>query len=100
MSVVIAEQSTITAAPGLITEFIDEDETIIQHPTDNVYYGLNNVGSRIWSLIQTPTTVKHVNEILLLEYDVQHDQCLAELLDLLRDLVARGLVDRIDGEAE
>ena len=35
------------------------------------YYGLDAVGSRIWSLIQEPIKVKEIRDILVSEYEVE-----------------------------
>jgi hypothetical protein len=58
------------------------------------------VGGRIWSLIQHPTTVRRVRDILLLEYDVDESRCLDEILLLIDDLVAVNLAVLSDGEPE
>lgn len=60
---------------------------------DGIYYELTGVGMRIWQLIEEPTTVAGVVETLLTEFDVDRDRCEADLLDLLRKMVAKGLVE-------
>ena len=57
-----------------------------------VYYGLDMVGARIWTLVQEPITVGAVRDIILREYDVEQEQCERDLLDLLRTLTAEGLI--------
>jgi hypothetical protein len=54
----------------------------------------------VWSLIQHPTAVRRVYDILLLEYDVDQERCMEEILALLNDLVATDLATLIDGAAE
>jgi len=51
------------------------------------------VGARIWSLIQQPTTIDELRDTLLEEYDVAPDRCQSDLLALLRELYAVGLVE-------
>ena len=58
-----------------------------------VYYGLDAVGARIWSLIQEPRTVNEIRDILLEEYDVEPERCERDLLVLLRRLADEGLVE-------
>ncbi len=58
-----------------------------------VYYGLDAVGARIWSLIQEPRTVNEIRNILLEEYEVEPEQCERDLLALLRRLADEGLVE-------
>ena len=58
-----------------------------------VYYGLDAVGGRIWSLIQEPRTVNEIRDILLEEYEVEPEHCERDLLALLRRLADEGLVE-------
>lgn len=58
-----------------------------------VYYGLDAVGARIWSLIEEPRTVNEIRDILLEEYDVEPERCERDLLALLRRLADEGLVE-------
>ena len=58
-----------------------------------VYYGLDAVGARIWSLIQEPRTVNEIRDILLEEYEVEPERCERDLLALLRRLADEGLVE-------
>lgn len=60
---------------------------------DGVYYGLDAVGARIWNLIQEPRTMNEVHETLLKEYDVEPDRCERDLLALLQELAAAGLIE-------
>ena len=70
-----------------------EDEVAILSLKDGMYYGLNEVGARIWNLIQEPRTVGEVRDLLVSEYEVNPDRCEHELIALLQDLVAEGIVE-------
>jgi hypothetical protein len=58
-----------------------------------VYYGLDAVGARIWSLIQEPRTVNEIRDILLEEYEVEPERCERDLLVLLQRLATEGLIE-------
>jgi hypothetical protein len=58
-----------------------------------VYYGLDAVGARIWSLIQEPRTVNEIRDILLEEYEVEPERCERDLLALLQKLADEGLIE-------
>jgi hypothetical protein len=68
-------------------------ETAILNVQSGVYYGLDEVGARIWELIQTPQRVSDVRDSLLNEYDVEPSQCEADLIALLSQLSEVGLVE-------
>ena len=59
-------------------------------------YGLNHVGTRVWKLLQTPINVGGICATLLLEYDVDPEECEEQVIDLLQDLHAEGLVARVE----
>jgi hypothetical protein len=72
-------------------------EGVILEPESGMYYGLNQVGTRIWELIQEPTTVRALRDVILAEYEVEREQCEREILALLQDMAAKGLVGVKDG---
>jgi hypothetical protein len=68
------------------------DEVVILGLRDSVYYGLSHVGTRIWTLLQTPRTLEEIAAIIVDEYDVSAGDAAADLQQFLGDLHARGLV--------
>jgi len=88
----ISKTSTVVAAKDQVwCELVGE--AVILDMKSGVYYGLNPVGARVWSLIQEPRTIGAVLETLLEEYDVEPGCCEAELFALIEDLAGRGLVE-------
>lgn len=71
-------------------------EAVILHLDNGVYYGLNEVGTRIWQLAQEPRTVARIVDIVSEEFEVGRDECARDVEDLLDALVARGLVEVSD----
>ena len=55
-------------------------------------YGLNPVGTRIWALLAEPRTIDDLCASLLDEYEVEAGQCRSEVVGLLEELRAEGLV--------
>jgi hypothetical protein len=68
-------------------------ETVILSLADGIYYGLNAVGARVWSLIEEPRSVEEIRRLLLVEYDVDEESCERQLQALLVDLAANGLIE-------
>lgn len=97
MDTAITLDSVVVASPDQVSCPL-EDEVAIVHVKDGVYYGLDPVGARIWELIRTPRRVRFVRDALLAEYQVEAERCESDLLQLLQDLRAAGLVDVSDGE--
>ena len=67
-------------------------EAAILNLKNSVYYGLDTVGARIWTLVQEPITVGAVRDAMVREYDVEPERCERDLIDLLQKLAAEGLI--------
>jgi len=85
------ETMVVVTGDVLATEF--EDELVVLNLQDGVYYGLDHAGVRIWQLLQKPSRVADLRNVLLNEYDVDSERCHRDLVALLSDLAARGLVE-------
>jgi hypothetical protein len=90
----------VVAVPDQISSELDGEAVILSVRT-GMYYELNIVGARVWELIREPRRVLEVRNVILEEYDVSADQCERELLELVRGLEERGLIEvRNDPAAE
>jgi len=84
-SVVVASRNQISA--DLV------GERVILHLDKGFYYGLDEVGSRIWESLQRPKRVGQVLETLLERYNVDREQCQRDLLKLLEELLSENLIE-------
>jgi hypothetical protein len=89
---VVSGDSTVVAAKDQVSSDLGGEVAILDLKA-GVYYGLDAVGARIWSLIQEPRTVNEIRDILLEEYEVEPEHCERDLLALLRRLADEGLVE-------
>ncbi len=68
-------QSVVRLTPGPLAERLD-DEIAILHPDSGLYFGVKEeVGRRIWELLQEPTSLQAVTDRLLEEYEVSLERC-------------------------
>jgi len=74
-------------------------ESAILDVNSGIYYGLNDTGTRIWDLIQEPKSIHEVRDILLKEYEVEPDRCDHDLLEVLNELLGKGLIEIEDEES-
>ncbi|NET30808.1 MAG: lasso peptide biosynthesis PqqD family chaperone [Cyanothece sp. SIO1E1] len=86
------ESSLIVAAPDQLSSDL-AGEAVILNMKSGVYYGLNEIGARIWHLIQQPKTIKDVRNTILEEYEVEPEACDRDLLSLLQELESAGLIE-------
>lgn len=70
-----------------------QGETAILNLNDGVYYGLDEVGTSIWNLIQTPITVEKILNELLKIYDVEKEKCQSDLYELMNDMAEKGILE-------
>jgi hypothetical protein len=69
-----------------------DGELVALDITKGVCYGLNEVGTRIWQLLETPRSARELAGILVTEFDVCEDVCLEQTSNLLRELLVAELV--------
>lgn len=68
-------------------------ELAILDSKSGVYYGLDPVGARIWSLLLEWKMVSEIRAILLDEYEVSAAQLESDIAHLFEDLFTKGLVE-------
>lgn len=84
--------ATVQVSAQQVSTELDGEMAILSLE-NGVYYGLDPVGARIWELVQEPQTVVAVRDRIVAEYEVSPEVCEADLLALLGDLHAAGLVE-------
>ena len=67
-------------------------ETVLLDLEGESYFGLNEVGTRIWQLLQSENTVGDALDTLSDEYDVSREQLESDVSELLGKLADAGLV--------
>src|SRR5262245_51363167 len=87
----ISGQTIVMAAEGQVSCDLVDEATILNLKS-GVYFALNAVGTRIWKLIEEPKSVNEMRDALLNEYDVELERCEQELVVLLQELEAHGLI--------
>ena len=92
----LSDDSLITLGSAQVSAEL-EGEAVVLNLTDGVYFGLNPVGSRVWSLLkEAPKRVAELRQAILAEYDVGYEECDRDLRSLLEALQAHGLIDVSD----
>jgi hypothetical protein len=82
-----SEDYLVQRRPGLLETEVD-GELVGLHVENGTCYGFNGTATRIWSMIEAPTRVSALRDALTAEFD-----CAAQLMELLRDLEADGLIE-------
>lgn len=88
----LSANSIVVMAPEQISCPLGEESAIL-NLKNSMYYGLDPVGARVWSLLQKPRSIVEVRDVLLSEYEVAADRCEADLLALLEKMLSEGLIE-------
>jgi hypothetical protein len=67
-------------------------EVVALHIEKGQCYGMNGVASRIWALLAEPTSPERICAKLADEYEVDPETCRADVMALLEQLRAEGLI--------
>jgi len=68
------------------------DEIMMMSPEHGKYIGVNEVGARIWELIETPSDPAALYAELQREFDVSPEDCKAEVDNFLAEMEKHGAV--------
>ena len=71
-------------------------ESVLLDPHRGTYFGLNAVGTTIWTLLATRTTLGEIHAALLVRYDATAEETWRDLLDLVAELERHGLVEIVE----
>jgi Coenzyme PQQ synthesis protein D (PqqD). len=56
-----------------------EDNLVMMHIDKGKYYGLNQIGKRIWELLDKPKDAEEITSILLKEFNVSQERCMSDV---------------------
>ncbi len=91
----LSDDSMVKASGEQVSSEID-GETVSLNLKSGIYYSLNAVGSRIWQILQESSSVRDIRETIVEEFEVAAERCERDVLRLLSELAAKGLIE-VDG---
>jgi len=77
--------------PDLVHADVD-GEAVMMSISRSSYFGLNEVGTRIWALLAAPASVEQICGRLSEEYDVDSVECRQQVEAFLGELLRQGIV--------
>ena len=69
-------------------------ETVLLDLASESYFGLDEVGTRIWTLLNEGKTAVEMVAVLLEEYEVERETLEGDVRDLLTALIEAGLLEQ------
>ena len=82
---------TVSPSADVISQEVS-GETVLLDLASEHYYGLDEVGTRIWQLIGKQADLEDIYHTLLAEYDVSEERLKQDLENLLTEISGLGLV--------
>jgi hypothetical protein len=68
-------------------------EAVVLSVQRGSYFGLDEVGARIWSMLREPIQVLAIRDAIVSEFEVTPETCQRDLLEFLGELLSEGLID-------
>ena len=82
----------VALVADVVTRRLD-DELVLLNLDSEAYYGLDEVGTRMWEVLSSSPSVEAAFEQLRSEYDVDAPRLRKDLEKLIDELVKNGLVE-------
>jgi len=82
---------TIEISSEVLTQEVGGETVILDLKTES-YFGLDEVGTRIWQLLQQGKDTQNITETMLDEYDVEEKQLEKDIQNLLTKLNEAGII--------
>lgn len=85
----------MTRAINISSEILTQEvsgETVILDLKNESYFGLDEVGTRIWKLLQQGKDIQSITKTMLDEYDVEEKQLGKDIQALLSQLNEAGII--------
>ena len=97
MNVRFSDDSIIGRKDEIISGDVD-GETVMMSIEGGNYHSLNETGSRIWELLESPCTVGRIIETLKDEFDAKPEVITEEVYRFLGQLLERDVIQIDDSE--
>jgi hypothetical protein len=88
----LALDTVVVVASDVLSSRLGSEQVML-NLRDGTYYGLDDVGSEIWTMLQQPITIGEICDAVVESYDVDVTRCRSDVVRLLDDLIRRGLVE-------
>jgi len=82
---------TVQVLPDVLSQEVSGETVLLDLNNEN-YFGLNEVGTRIWQLLQEQNNLEKIYDILLDEYEVDAKQLRKDFDDIINQLKDTGLI--------
>ena len=82
----------VRVAPDVLFRLVGEEGVLLNLNTE-LYLGLNTVGTRMWSVLSSASSIEAAYDELLREYEVEPAQLRADLEEFIDQLLGQKLIE-------
>lgn len=82
----------VVVPDGVLVQELEGESVLLNVNTEN-YYGLDEIGTRMWMVLKEASSVGQAIEILLDEYEVERTTLESDIDALLSELLAKKLIE-------
>lgn len=86
-----AMNQTVQVLPDVLSQEVSGETVLLDLNNEN-YFGLNEVGTRLWQLLQEQNNLEIIYDIMLDEYEVDTKVLRKDFDDIIRQLIDTGLI--------
>lgn len=87
----IQQDQKVIISPDVLFQEVSGEIVLLDLASES-YFGLDEIGARIWTLLNEEKAVGQIVEVLLDEYEVDRARLEADVNDLLENLLEAGLI--------
>jgi len=86
-----AIKQTVQVKPDVLSQHVSGETVLLDLNSEN-YFGLNDVGTHIWQLIQEQNDLQKIYDKLLEEYEVDADRLRRDFDEIISQLKDVGII--------
>lgn len=87
----LSQATVLSKNPDILTSLVNEGLAMMSVESGN-YYGLDDIGMKIWDLIDGQRTLREICTKLATEHEVTTDQCWTDVCLLVREMLNNQLI--------
>ena len=88
----VSPRSIVSAVAGQVSCDLQGEAAVLEIAS-GMFYGFDEVGTRIWLMLQSPVRVSDITATVVQEYDVAAATCESDILAFLENLLDENLID-------
>jgi len=81
----------ITITSDVLFQALDNEAVLLHLPTEK-YFGLNEVGSQMWQLLEAGSSMEDTISSIMAEYEVEEEMVRRDIAELVSQLAEQELI--------